>query len=79
MSLDAVLHADSEYTLCLAIWLRGRVEKMRKQVKIAENDAFRALGKMLITPERNTLASSAWFHFGEDVMGDRVQSKKLKS
>ena len=34
MSLDAVLHADSEYTLCSVIWLRWRIEKPRKSLKM---------------------------------------------
>jgi hypothetical protein len=58
MPFDAVLHADSEYTLCSAIWLRWRVEKPRKPAKITENGTFGALEKMLITPERNMLAGS---------------------
>ncbi len=58
MPFDAVLHADSEYTLCSAIWLWWRVEKPRKPAKIIENGTFGALEKMLITPERNMLAGS---------------------
>jgi hypothetical protein len=73
MSFDAVLHADSEYILCLAIWLRWRVEKTRMPVKITRDDAFGVLRKMLITPERNIVSTSAWSCFVEEVMGNRIQ------
>ena len=59
MPFDAVLHADSEYTIRSVIWLRWRIEKPQKSAKITENVTFRALGKTFISPEQKGLVSSA--------------------
>jgi hypothetical protein len=77
MSFDAVLHADSEYTICSVIRPRWRIEKQSKSAQTAENVTFGALGKTFINLEQKGLESSALRRSKENCFLFRMVTSKF--